>query len=637
MENNPTIITISYEEATLYGRLAVETTCANASAWTKLCLSALDVSSDTELQGHYLRLPWSSALTLVRQYGSKSTQLNLNFRFKLIGEAEGKIKRFLSEFKKARIDRSSIQESLTNKEINEKLFSKGFTKRTLKPFQVRDLQTLLALSNGANFSVPGAGKTTVTFALNTILRRPEDQLLIIAPKAAFQAWVDIVTDCISETAEEFYREPFTILSGSESDNASLMFSSAKRFIMSYDLMIRQQPSVLEFLARQSTHLVLDESHRMKAGWDSQRGAFLLGAAALPIRRDILSGTPMPQGPSDLASQLSFLWPGHGYENEILSGVAPRKVLGSLYVRTTKKELGLRKPIREIHDVSMAPGQLALYSIVRDEALRQLSKAVSNSEDHGVFLRAKKSVMRLLQLSSNPLLALSSMANDDVPIDSGIVDAVVEEGPSEKLKSVMSHARELARSGEKVVIWTIFTQTIKELETSLADLNPVTVYGGVPSGDKSNPDCREGRIHKFHVDKNCSVLIANPAAAGEGISLHTVCHNAIYVDRSYVSTHYIQSIDRIHRLGLPEDVETYTHIYRTKAPPHLGSIDMSVSRRLMEKIRNMQELLDDPDLLDLVLDEEAADDPLDYDVKLDDLVDLVRELEGNSTSNDFEIE
>jgi len=126
-----------------------------------------------------------------------------------------------------------------------------------------------------------------------------------------------------------------------------------------------------------------------------------------------------------------------------------------------------------------------------------------------------------------------------------------------------------------------------------------------------------------------VLIANPAAAGEGISLHTICHNAIYADRSYVSTHYLQSIDRIHRLGLPPDQETHIHIYRSKAPPVIGSIDMSVSRRLVEKIRNMQVLLDDPDLHEIAFDEEEAADPIDYDVELQDIIDLIEELEGTA--------
>ena len=84
------------------------------------------------------------------------------------------------------------------------------------------------------------------------------------------------------------------------------------------------------------------------------------------------------------------------------------------------------------------------------------------------------------------------------------------------------------------------------------------------------ETREGRLRRFHEDDGCHVLVANPAAAGEGIDLHTVCHHAIYADRSYVSTHYIQSIDRIHRLGLPPDVETHIHIFRSTAPAAIGS-------------------------------------------------------------------
>jgi len=127
-----------------------------------------------------------------------------------------------------------------------------------------------------------------------------------------------------------------------------------------------------------------------------------------------------------------------------------------------------------------------------------------------------------------------------------------------------------------------------------------------------------------------VMIANPAAAGEGISLHTVCHEALYLDRSYVSTHYLQSIDRIHRLGLPSDVVTNVHIFQTKAPQGLGCIDHSVSRRLARKVRALQQLLEDRDLHQIALDEENAIEPVDYDVQLQDLVDLVEELEGRAT-------
>ncbi len=231
---------------------------------------------------------------------------------------------------------------------------------------------------------------------------------------------------------------------------------------------------------------------------------------------------------------------------------------------------------------MDKGQLALYSIVRNEFLRDFSKRVSGGLGEPQLLKARRCVMRLLQLSVNPSLALTAMANDDIRVESAIADAVMDQGNSAKMNAVMDHVRALANSGEKTVIWTIFTGTIHSFASSLADFNPVYIHGGVSSGNDSDPDTREGKIRRFHEDDDCSVLIANPAAAGEGISLHTVCHNAIYADRSYVSTHYLQSIDRIHRLGLPPEQETNIFIYRSKAPPEVGSIDMSVSRRLAKK-------------------------------------------------------
>jgi len=305
------------------------------------------------------------------------------------------------------------------------------------------------------------------------------------------------------------------------------------------------------------------------------------------------------------------------------------VLGQLYVRTTKQELGIPRAYRHFRKVQMAEGHLALYGVIRNESLRQLTSVISTSVAKIDFLRARRSVMRLLQLSTNPILALQGISENVAGLDSGVVDQVLLEGPSLKMRAVEQHARELAGAGHKVVIWTIFTDTLHELERMLADLNPVTLYGAVPNGEETDLSTREGRIRRFHRDQACMALIANPAAAGEGISLHTVCHDAIYVDRSYVSTHYLQSIDRIHRLGLPPDVETNIYIYQTKAPPGLGSIDYSVNRRLASKLRALQQLLDDQDLHEVALDEENADDPLDYDVQLQDLIDLVAELEGRS--------
>lgn len=612
------------------GEISISNDRVHDPIWGQIKSLVLSRNFENKSTPNKIRLSWPDTLTLVREFGTKTAQTNYNFRLYPTDSAKVRLAEFAEQVKTVRRSRQKApKQTLSADEIKAMLREAGFTKRELKKFQMRDLSHLLSLSNGANFSVPGAGKTTVTFALNVLINKAGQHLIIIAPKAAFQAWKDIVDDCIDKEINKVIAEPFTVLDKGEDHTAAALSSGATRFIISYDLAIRQQSTLANHIAATPTHLVLDESHRMKAGWASQRGSFLLGIASLPIRRDILSGTPMPQAASDIESQLEFLWPGQGLGREILLGKPPRTVLGNLYVRTTKKELGLPPVNREYQNVNMSNGQLALYSIVRDEFLRNYAKKASSGLSETQLLKARRSVMRLLQLSVSPTLALNAMANDDVEISSAIVEAVLDEGHSPKMCEVMKKAREIAGAGEKVVIWTIFTGTIHSLDSALADLNPVYIHGGVPSGLDTDSSTREGKIKRFHEDSNCSVLIANPAAAGEGISLHTVCHNAIYLDRSYVSTHYLQSIDRIHRLGLPEGQETNIYVYRSRAPAEIGSVDMSVSRRLTEKIRNMQELLDDPDLHEIAYDEEQADDPIDYDVGIQDIMDLIVELENRA--------
>lgn len=618
----PLHVVVRYDDENRRGVLLVEAPTGN-TIWDRLKQSASVIGSGARITELAIELSWPSVLDILRDYGTRDQQRAYNFRFKPDAGAQTRIQDFAAARKKVQEAQGSLTLTVTEEEVCGRLRVLGFT-RDLKWFQVRDIRHLLSIQNGANFSVPGAGKTTVAFALHLLTSQPGAHVLVVCPKAAFPAWNEIVNDTMDASGPD--TEAFQVLSGTSHAIEAMLTGGGRRFVINYDLLIQHPEIIGAYLVRQPVHLILDESHRMKAGEASQRGALLLSLAPLPIRRDVLSGTPMPQSPSDLVSQLNFLWPGQGLGLEISRGTPPREVLGSLYVRTTKEELGLPDRYTHFHQVGMGPGQMALYSLVRSESLRQLSNIKSGAID---FAGARKSVMRLLQLSSNPLLALRAITPDITGINSGLVDQVVEDGPSPKMLAVAAKARELAQHGRKSVIWTIFTDTIEQMLLMLADLNPVALYGAVLSGNASDPETREGRLRRFHLDDDCMVMIANPAAAGEGISLHTVCHEALYLDRSYVSTHFLQSIDRIHRLGLDPNEITNVHIFQTRAPQGLGCIDHSVSRRLATKVRAMQQLLEDRDLHQIALDEENAEEPVDYDVDLQDIVDLVEELEGRA--------
>jgi SNF2 family DNA or RNA helicase len=125
---------------------------------------------------------------------------------------------------------------------------------------------------------------------------------------------------------------------------------------------------------------------------------------------------------------------------------------------------------------------------------------------------------------------------------------------------------------------------------LSDFGAEYIHGGVTtSEDEDLLDSREAVIRRFNdPDSDTRILVANPAACSEGISLHHVCHHAIYVDRNYNAAQYLQSEDRIHRIGVPEDVTTYIFVLATP-----DTIDVSVSRRLAAKVDRMADALNDP--------------------------------------------
>lgn len=100
--------------------------------------------------------------------------------------------------------------------------------------------------------------------------------------------------------------------------------------------------------------------------------------------------------------------------------------------------------------------------------------------------------------------------------------------------------------------------------------------------------REEQIQRFRNDPDCMVLLSNPATLGEGISLHQVCHDAIYVDRDFMAGRFLQSLDRIHRLGLAPETET-----RVTVLAATGTVDEVVARRMEEKLEFMGGILDDP--------------------------------------------
>jgi hypothetical protein len=172
----------------------------------------------------------------------------------------------------------------------------------------------------------------------------------------------------------------------------------------------------------------------------------------------------------------------------------------------------------------------------------------------------------------------------------------------------------ASRGEKTLVWSNFPGNLLDLEQQLAGLRPAIVYGAIPSLEDARPGMRtrERELDRFRNDSDCLVLLANPAALGEGASLHHACHHAVYLDRTFNAGQYLQSLDRIHRLGLAPDTETHVTLLIAA-----DTIDERVNRRVLDKTRRLAGMLADPGLAQMALpDEELEGDIIDDDLDLE---------------------
>ena len=426
---------------------------------------------------------------------------------------------------------------------------------------------------GASFSVPGAGKTTEALAFYFALRDEGDSLFVIAPKNAFCAWEEQLAECVGNGGRSFVR-----LTGGEANAKKLLRERHAYYLINYQSLGRWQKSVGDYLSENpGTFVFLDESHRAKNPQGVTADA-VRKIAVLPKGKLILSGTPMPQSPRDLVPQVSFLFPDKDIRED---NVVER--IQSVYVRTTAHELEI-PPIRhEYHDVILDTIEMATYSRMRMLSAKAL--ADPNPKDARYLRSLGKSVMRLLGFVANP----ATLATELTQIDPRL-QVYLSSHDGKKIAYVCQRARELATAGKKVLIWSSFVKNVELMATRLADLGADYIHGGVQAGSEDEEGTRERKIARFHNDDKAMVLVANPAAASEGISLHKVCQHAIYLDRSFNAAHFLQSQDRIHRIGMPPG--TFPTVEIVRCP---GTIDEVADLRLNAKIEAMAQMLGDPSI------------------------------------------
>lgn len=517
--------------------------------------------------------------------------------------------------------------------------------RVLRPHQEEGLAHALTAVNAANFSVPGSGKTATALAVaaSHLATGTISVVIVIGPLACFGPWEYETRAALdgllpvkrvrgtSHARREVYAEvqPQTLL------------------LISYASAAADRLALIELCKANDTMMIVDESHRIKRFRGGLWAPALVDIAKYARVRMILSGTPMPQGGRDLFSQLNVLWPGgeltgsrDAFAARVDSNFA--SVLNDVQPftsRTPKQALGLRPYRVHRHDVPLQGTQAEIYHLILSGLRRRLDDAEIWADKIEVLRRARP--IRLLQAATNPDLfnrtdtyyRLPRIDTPNPTLLDRLADYSSNEVPAKSL-AALKLLTAISSNGGKCVCWSNFIGNLDQFSALVRERLNIPCFqidGRVPAGDepaydgstlpRQNPDdidTRERIIERFLNTEGAAVLVTNPASCSESISLHRGCHNAIYLDRTYDSAQFLQSIDRIHRLGLPPDVTVEVHILLATDEDR-PTIDHLVDSSLLAKEAVMLELLEGAEVRPLHQHDDPAADAEGTDQDLDALL------------------
>ena len=419
------------------------------------------------------------------------------------------------------------------------------------------------------FDEQGAGKTvTFIFAFDLLIERDEaDRAVIVAPKSMIGEW----PKDLGRFRGDIYRT--ALLTGNQRDKRRILAEGADIIVTNFETAVAMEIELRAVMRARPgrTVLAVDESFFIKS-LDAKRTRVLRRLREWAGRAYVLCGTPAPNSPSDLVQQFSLVDFGYCFasmelptERDLATSVV-QSAIGErgLFLRHLKAEVLPDLPMKRFQRliVPMAEEQARLYRATLDDLLAEI-EAVDETE----FIRQRTNFLArraaLLQICSNP--SVVSESYNEIPAKLATLDSLVKQL--------------VEREHEKVVIWSFYTASVAAITQRY------TRYGVVRyDGSVSDVEVRRDAVRRFQEDDETMVFVANPAAAGAGLTLHRA-RVAIYESLSNQAAHYLQSLDRIHRRGQERDVEYVVMLCD-------GTIEVSEYERLVQKEQVAQDLLGD---------------------------------------------
>lgn len=471
--------------------------------------------------------------------------------------------------------------------------------RPLTEEQMWNAFYMSAMKFVSNFSVPGSGKTATVLGTYAYYKEKDivDKIVMIGPKNAFGSWIDEFKVCFGITNDEFYLNIHDAKHNTTSKRkyALILESGNTELILINYESLQSLEEELVSLIDDKVLLVFDEIHKIKNP-TGQRAAVSKEVSKNAGSIVALTGTPIPNSYADIYNTLNILY-REDYKDFFGFSVNELKKADQQQIKTINEKM---KPFfcrisKEDLGVPIANDDWIIGNVVTDDE-NQLYKIIYQTYKNNLFAL----LVRIYQLESNPKLLMKSIEASDIAavIDDesynsseitiknyteDVTMLIDNVKISTKTKATVDLIKRLQTENKKVIVWCVFVSSIRLLEELCMkqNLKVKCIYGEIPL------DERLLLIEQFK-NGEIDVLITNPHTLAESVSLHTVCHDAIYYEYSFNLVHLLQSKDRIHRLGLAKD--QYTQYYFMTNHYTYDNESVSISDRIYKRLKEKEEVM-----------------------------------------------
>ena len=346
---------------------------------------------------------------------------------------------------------------------------------------------------------------------------------------------------------------------SVTERAEQLKNDIEQFFIITNIETFRSEDVLKALKKSKNKIdmiVVDEVHKCKSH-DSQQGKNLLKLKNAKYKV-AATGTLLLNNPLDAYVPLKWIDVERSnfttFKNYYckFGGPMGNQIIGFKNIETLKYQLA-ENSLRRTKDLLDLPPKTIINEIIdmNDKHRKFYDDIVAGVKDE----------VDKVEITTSSLLAMVTRLRQATACPSILTTSSIE---SSKIDRAVDLVEEILNGGEKVVIFSTFKETVRELENKLSKYNPVIATGDTPDEEISK------NIDLFQEDNEYKIFLGTWQKAGTGITL-TKANYMIFLDTPWTAGVFEQACDRIYRIGTKDPVFIYNLICKDTIDERVADI------------------------------------------------------------------